>query len=436
MGNVKLGSSQSPRVGNGLLSQGKLGNRGIMMWADRMTQIAIAAATTFHSANAVPTHFDSVALILADNASLRSGYVQQAAVSTWTDASDLNNSGGTWVTVTMNQKTAFPTRTAVSNTFGWRPQFTITDRIPLSSKPRTDGGRYPIFGARVTMAINPYQTVFGDMSGTNSTPDDITNWATKPDGMFRCFRSKVGSYALSPAGFDSMVNESQSPIVGAIFYCRNKVVNVMVPDDSRGTGRGTFLKEGYVMPACTDLNDPDGIAFFYMGCAWSGQVMNGPTGFGQRTIEMLNEADLVPNIAIQGGGSLNDAPNSIPTTVTDAWRKTLEEVQACYSYWGVESLFLTLGPAGAGARPWGATSDAARLAFNDYLKGLAARGWNVADVAALIKSTVLDASSAYAGQIVPAAGEYVDEVHYGDNLNARIANLIIKPFLKKVVGIV
>ena len=388
-----------------------VGSIGTRMFGGRMGTLDNSTLKTFHVAMEVAQDYDAVRLILSNTSGTSSDYIASAKISAWGDASDLNNSAGTWVSVNTEGNTAYATALASRNASN-RVAYTVTDWTALSSVPRTDGGVNPLLGVRLYhVNSNASLPVYG-----NGSSDDYANWATRTDGLLWCARQQNGDQITTPSGFTSTTNTIQSPICGVQFLARGKVVTVMSFGDSITEGRGTYINEGFILPACQNITNKNGVAVSYANCGWSGLPSNGSTGFYQRAIDVL-EGPIKPNILVIPNGSPNDY-----STVTDAIVATerygLEQVlQACADN-GVVPLVWCVFPANssidtpAGAENYGST-DSVRVAWNAEVLTWRARGIAVADT-----STVLNGNVNANGQIPMLAGSTTDGIHPNDTGNA------------------
>ena len=177
----------------------------------------------------------------------------------------------------------------------------VADWVPIPSIARSDGGTHPLLTVRAYIAPNATLPVLGD--GT----DDFTNWATRSDGGRKFWwRYQDGDQITTPSGFTSTTNVSQSPIWGVQYLCRGQVVTVAAVGDSITEGRGTYLGEGFVLPALEALNATGGATKYeYMNFGWSGQI---PSRYTRRALNLL-ESDIKPDIIV--------IPAASPNPVTD-----------------------------------------------------------------------------------------------------------------------
>ena len=395
-----------------LSSSGKLGNKGMLMWHGRRGWYDLTGNGTFHFRVGSPVPFDSVQLIFTNTNTVKSPTVSAAIVSSPSTAAEVNNStsanwvsnGGThgnWIAATRMQSTSFNLECPAANTDSARDRLTLTDRIQIKSTTPTDGGSYHWLAGRAYMLAMPLVASNGGLPvGGNGVftaeSDDYSNWATKPDGNLRNWRFQTGNCVADPTLFTSTTEMSQCPIVGAIFYCRNKVVNVWTTGDSNDMGAGaTYRGEGFGQRVCSRQNALNtGIGDFHSDFAWSGQSSNTVYGFAQRTLDHLERPELPIDFFLYPIASPNDAVNYWNKAIVDQsdWNNTRMMQKA--EERGAIPIGHTVAPVYVGTRVWsttnanpafpGVATDLLRIALNARGMAQNAAGNKVIDVAALI----------------------------------------------------
>lgn len=388
-------------------------NIGTRVFGGRMGTFNNSTPNTFHIALETAQHFDAVRLILANTQTQISDATVNAAVSVMADRSDLNNSAGTWVTVSRGGLSRIPTALAPGTN---RIGYTVTDWAQISSLTRTDDPtKPPILAARVYMSPNGVLPVYGN--GT----DSFTNWATRTDGRMWLARNQAVDGVGTPANFTSTTNVSQSPIVGVQYAARGKVVSVMAVGDSITEGRGTYLNEGFVLPACEAISNRATVAVEYSNCGWSGQTM---AIFSDRAQDLL-ESDIKPDILVMPTGSPNDFTGTLTAANIASAKGWRSRVIACAQQNGVRPVLWTWLPTNTAVRAWG-TSDALRVADNADALAMAPE-IIVADTAAAVSGVTTG------GQVQITAGSTDDDIHPNDTGNAALKTAIT-PALRAAIG--
>jgi len=378
------------------------------IFGGRMGTFNNVTANTFQVTTELAQHFDAVRVLFASTDIQLSHAMRSVAVSVMADKSDLNNSAGTWVTANRNGLSRIYAE--LSPGVG-RIAYTATDWISISSVARTDGGTKPLIVARAFMQANSALPVYGD--GT----DNFTNWATRTDGRIWAARNQAGVAVTS--GFTSTTNASQSPIVGFQYLARGKVITVAGVGDSITDGRGTYLNEGFILPALESLSDATGTVYEYMNCGWSGQTM---ATFAERGIDILQSV-VKPDVLVMPGASPNDITTTIAQSDIDGFRARRNRVVAEARKQGVPVVLWTWLPSNTSVKNYGAT-DSLRAAYNADLVAQAGRGLLVADTATAVSGVTSS------GQVQMLVGSTTDNIHPNDSGNALLRD-VIKPIILK-----
>ncbi|KQU44180.1 hypothetical protein ASG84_12715 [Rhodococcus sp. Leaf278] len=366
---------------------------------------------TFHVACELQAPYEAVQIIFANSKPAYSDNAVSIKVTTLATAADLNGSANTWTQVTKSGllRMALPIAPATG-----RLSYALSDIIPLSSIPRTDGGSKPL------LAIRAYMGASGDLPVLGNGTDDLTNWATKA-GRRWVMRQMTGDGVTDPSVFTSTTNVSQSPIIGVRYWSRGRVVNVMVIGDSLSDGRGTYIGEGFGGLVADRLTS-DALAVEYSNCGWSGQATS---QFGERAIDVLF-SDVKPDVLLFP----NSSPNN-ESTLTDAGFAAsdamYQRVLAACARTGVTPVLWTMIPTDPSIHAWGA-ADSKRIAANTRALALRDRGVLVADTSTPLSGPVVS------GQVGLPAALAPDGIHPGDAGNILMADALT-PLVRRAGGL-
>ncbi|MCZ9884045.1 SGNH/GDSL hydrolase family protein [Arthrobacter sp. B2a2-09] len=378
------------------------------IFGGRMSTIDNSSPNTFQITTELAQHFDAVRVLFANTDLLISHAFRLVGVSVMADKTDLNNAAGTWVTANRNGMSRIYAELAPGT---GRIAYTATDWIAISSIPRTDGGTNPLLVARAYMNATATLPVYG------AGVDNFTNWATRTDGRIWCSRQQPGVQVTS--GFTSTTNTNNNPIVGFQYLTKGKVITVAGCGDSITDGRGTYLNEGFILPAIDALSSMSGTAYEYMNCGWSGQAMQ---TFAERAIDIL-QSSIKPDVLVLPGASPNDVATTIAQANIDAFKYFRNRVIAEARKVGVPVIAWTWLPSNTAVKNYGAT-DSLRVAYNAELMAMAGKGLFVADAATPINGTTSG------GQIQMGATLTADGIHPNDAGNALIRD-VIKPLIQQ-----
>jgi len=401
---VTLGMAKSDTAKN--YTKQKTPTIATRVFGGRMGTLNNTTASTFQVTTELAQHFDAVRVLFANTDTLISHAMRSVAVSVMGDKTDLNNAAGTFVTATRNAMSRVYAELSPGT---GRIAYTATDWIPISSVARTDGGTKPLLVARAYMNATASLPVYGD--GT----DNFTNWSTRTDGRIWAARQQAGVNVSS--GFTSTTNTSQSPIVGFQYLARGKVITVAGVGDSITDGRGTYLNEGFILPAVDALSSMSGTAYEYMDCGWSGQTM---ATFAERAIDIL-QSNIKPDVLVLPAASPNDISTTIAASHITAFRGQRSRVIAEARKLGVPVILWTWLPSNTAVKNYGST-DSLRADYNAEVLAQAGRGLLVADA-----STALSGLTS-GGQVQLATSATTDGIHPNDTGNATLRDLI-KPFI-------
>lgn len=410
-----------------MASRALLNHKGIgtRIQFGRFGTISNATAKTFHVTAEAACHFDAIRPVFGSYDSARSyqfSVVKASVLSSVADDTAMLNNAGTWVTGTVEALTAVPLKVALGGSTTSRIGYTVPDWMQLSSVDRTDGGTLPL------IAIRCYSN---DTSATalpvygNGT-DDFTNWATRSSRKWFA-RHFSGDGVSTPANFTggtSATPQSQSPIIGFQYQSRGTVITVCGVGDSITEGRGTYLGEGFMLPACEAIQTATGLAIEYMQAGYSGQSLYGSSGgingFSARALDILN-SEIVPDVLVMPVGSPNDEPTTLTAAGIALQQLGVQSVIAECKRRGVALALWTWMPTNYAVDPRGST-DALRAAYN---AACLLKYRNICDLAT-IHTGPLDGNSQYTMLYT------TDGIHPNDAGNTLDAAAIV-PYIKSAI---
>lgn len=371
---------------------------------------------TFQATAELPVpSFKRIKLVIA-NANTSARNIGGASIAALANKTDLNGASATHVKVTFGGADTGVVPAASSSL---RRAFLISDWIDIASLPRDDGGTLALLLSRIYESTSGTINVLG-----NGTSDNYANWATRTDGNLWAMRYNDGNCCQgtgTPANFSSTTARIQCGIAGFIFETANgeKVCTIAGFGDSITEGRGTYINEGWGLPACDLLHAANpSIYFSWCNLGWSGQVMS---NVDNNQLDAFS-AGLLPNLCFFPNGSPNDASgdNNISDAEVSGMLTRRDNMKTrCLSN-GVHFVvwtWLPTNPTVAGF-DWGAT-DSKRVAHNaaTLADGIAS-GYTTADFSAAL-SGVTDGD----GQVNMLVGSTTDNIHPNDVGNATLAAL-------------
>lgn len=383
-----------------------LGNIGTRMFCGRIGLFTTSASgTTFHTLMALAAKFDAVRLILANASTGGTLTVSKCVVSVPSSmASDslINNSGATWSGVTFSGSASVTIAAAPGTS---RKSYAVSDWLyNIQSKDRVDGGTLPLLAMRAYVASASTVITALGLSSVN-----VTNWRNHPSGRIVVMRKHDGDAANTPANLVSTTDINQTIIAGVQYLARGKVLTVMAQGDSIMEGQGTYMNEGYALPACLSVQASLGIPVELAQCAASGTT--GDT-FVYRTEDLI-AAGVVPDVLLQALASPNGYTTTFTTAQRDTARALLPRLMSLGKANRLRMVLSTFTP--NDTKLWGA-DDANRIALNS-------------DVAAWPEVNICDASTALSGSVdgtgktLLASGVSDDGLHPNDAGNALIVPL-------------
>lgn len=385
-----------------------------------------ASMNTHHVTAEMAAPFDAVRVILANTDTASARYFS-CAISVLASAADLNNSSGTWLQAGQGIDSTVTVPNAVKTSGGSRVTYAVSNWVQVSSLARSDSGTYPLVAVRArNLEGNGSLPVYGN--GT----DDLTNWATRTTGRLWCARYQAVDAITTPSSFTDTTNRSQSPIVGIQYIARGRVLTIMGCSDSIGNGRGTYIGEGYGMPAADALQTSLGVPIEYADCSWAGQNSgnaNG-TGYDFRALDILR-GPLRPDLMFLAIGSPNDISSTITQALVDRMRYMRELVVTEAGERGVPLMLGAWMPSNNAVKAYGST-DSLRVAYN--AECAAAYGTTAAARVAFADiATPMNGSTHASGQIEMNASYTSDGIHPSDTGNAALQPVVQSTF-RQLIG--
>lgn len=293
-----------------------------------------------------------------------------------------------------------------------RRGYLVSNWVDISTVDRTDGGAFPL------LCIDAYVSTAASISILgNGGSDNFANWATRPNGRIWIMRHNDGDCVTTPANFVSTTNRIQSPIVGVQYVARGRVVTVMGVGDSITDGRGTYIGEGFGLPACEAVSSMSGVAVEWWNNGWAGLGLGNWAAPG---FEDMIAAGLIPDIVITPNGSPNEFGTPILASNIASSRQSLARILHAARENQVTPIVWTVLPTNPAIKDYNA-SDALRVGHNAATLQMAQRGVHVVDMAAAL-SGVTDGD----GQVNILAGCTTDNIHPNDAGNALMRDLLIQ----------
>lgn len=387
------------------------GNTAARMLSGRMGAFDNTTPKTFRVTLTLAQHFDAIRVIFVNGAT-GGGYT--VAGCNARVLANLTDALPTPTTVTLPSSGVLPV--SPSST---RRSYLLSDWIPLSSVPRTDGGIFPLLNIDAYVSSASSISIMG-----NGSNDNFANWATRPNGRIWRMRHNDGDCVTTPANFVSTTDRIQSPIAGIQYSARGKVITVMGLGDSITDGRGTYIGEGFGVPACEAISDINGVAVEWANLGWAGASSN---TWASPAFEDVIAAGIVPDAIVFSGGSPNDLSSPAITAANiNICRQHIVRTLRNAQLNKVVPFIWTILPVEPGTKDFNGT-DALRREHNDYIRSLASRGVNILDFDREIAGNT-DSD----GQVLPKTGTMADGIHPGDVGNAALS-LILQAGLKRYI---
>ena len=361
-----------------------------------------STGTTFATTMAAPQRFDAFQVVLhnAGSAALQIDACTVVMCSGTTTDSLLMGGGQTIVTVTFDSGSVTSTVPLAATNHRSYKISDIIDAANVEAVDRGDGGTTYLINCRHYTAQNATSiSVIG-----NGTTDDYTNWRTADNGRIWVSRQMNGNQTTTAGGSWSTTYISQTTIAGFIFYCEGQVVSIGVTGDSVPFGFGSTRKGAGLAEYLADyFNGAGGVATSTINIARSGAS----TDEYKYGVGDLIAADIVPDVMLIGGGTINDLSSTLAAGNVRKWRRWLSiQMAQCWDA-GCIPVPLTVVASTGKAMD---TTDSLRVAHNMDLLTWRNRGQPVIDLAGAIGGTDSDAD----GQIEPPVGTVPDGTHPND----------------------
>ena len=417
----------------------RLGNVGVRIFGGRMANpkalaSGASAGRTYEVVTTTPLPFGAMRLILAVGQTAGADAITPSVIASAAPVPDLTDAsipGAAWTqmgfggTDDVDGGSTIALAPAASNK---RRKLYLSDIMPISSVPRTDGGAYPAIRLRIYVFTTG---AAGNYVVMGNGVQDFSNWATHPSGRIWKTNGKYGQFVGPGAGLEAnmtdanSIAENGSPIVGLVYYARGKVVNVVGFGDSITEGQGTYIGEGFGFPACHELSRAaEGIAYEWSNLGWAGQTMG---QMRQNIIDAMTVSGLKFDVALIPGASPNGTSAPIQASDIDTHRFVSRHSAAILRDNGVTPLISTWLPTNPGIKDYNA-SDSLRRALNDDYRSDAGHGAVVPDFdAALAGATDGD------GQTNMLVGTTDDNIHPNDMGNALLAT-VAKAAIRRIIG--
>lgn len=402
------------------------GNVGIRIFGGRIYNpkaLASGAGSgrTYEVVMTTAVPFDAVRLVFAFgqtnavNAITPSIYADVRSVGDLTDATIATDAG--WTAVTFggtNNVNGSNTLTAAPSASEFRRAITVSDIIPVASVARTDGGTYPIVVARAYIFT---AGAAGNYVMLGNGVQDFSNWETHSSGRIWRMRGKGGQFvATTQSGMTraNSIAETGSPIIGVIYYARGKVVNVAGFGDSITEGQGTYIGEGFGLPACQALSvGASGVAYEWSDMGWSGTPLS---SIRQHVIDAVATPGLKWDIGFLPGFSPNDITTTIAASDITQMRFKTSHTLSIMKDAGMVPILWTGLPSNTAVKNYGST-DSLRVALNADYRTWATRGQIVADFDSAIAGVTTG------GQVQMLVGTTSDNIHPNDTGNALLSTI-------------
>lgn len=291
-----------------------------------------------------------------------------------------------------------------------RRSFQVSDWIFKSSITNTLS-QYPLLGIRIFVAANANPiTIMGNGS------DNFSNWASHPSGRIWKMRRANGNFAsTSQSSFTASASTSnQCPVIGVQYAARGKIITVMGVGDSLTEGRGTYIGEGYIFPAVTNVSNKNRVPIEYCNLGWSGASSG---AFRNSAIDVLS-AGIIPDIMVVPNGSPNDISTTITAANINSLRINMNRILAECRDKNVQTLITTWMPSNPAIKDYGG-SDSLRTTYNAETLLYRNTGSIVVDT-----SSVLSGITDGDGQVNMLAGSTTDNIHPNDFGNSLLTALL------------
>lgn len=238
-------------------------------------------------------------------------------------------------------------------------QYAVSDWIPLSSIPRTDGGTRPLLMIR-GQHDGSTDGNFAFLPTGSCASNRTANAANRGRIVQTCAPTAGVSTPANAAGLGTAAFE-----IFPIFRYRKPAITVMVAGDS--TEQNDAIAYNYLTSwgwrGCADASTANRpVNYMNVGCS-----SKNSDEYWLRAQELIN-AGVVPDVLCIGPASVNDTYTSNTDRVFETARARVVEIIEFAHAKGIKRvLFIPLLPYNS----TNSTTDAARVAFNSYLATLA-----------------------------------------------------------------
>lgn len=284
--------------------------------------------------------------------------------------------------------------------------YTLSDWMPLSTKDRTDGGKYPLVSCRCWVNGGARLIMLG--GGAN---DNYDNWSTRPvtERQHRIRRATAGGNQANTPFVGALA--SSCPIVGVRYQARGRVYTMMFDGDSNEEGQGTYKGESWGMKMAEMINDMNlGFRVETAQCSWAGAGTN----VWMMNIKNRYNAGIIPDLHFIQSCS----PNNINPPITADKLATSRQhiglaISRAVAKKPVIPILVNFAPSNYSVKAYGA-SDALRV---DYNNKLPSRGFDTFDKSSIVSGPV-DAN----GQVtIKPEFNIGDNIHFNDAANIAVA---------------
>lgn len=386
------------------------GNIGCRIFQGRHGDFTLnASGNTFEFATKLPvSDIRAVQLIFSNsyNGSTTSSPALVANVASPASMLDADSDSATWSSVTFS---GVGTLTLTAAAAVDRRKIQLSDWMPIDCS-----SGYLSMRTWVAYNANPI-TIMGN--GT----DSFTNWGSRINRPVKLRKANGNFSSTSQSAFAASASAvSQCPIIGFRYITDHEVVNVVGIGDSITEGRGTYLGEGFILPACESLSSQyaNSPIVEYSNMGWAGATSNYIMNFGD---DFFN-AGLSADIVVCPNGTPNDQASTLTSTSISLLKQRFGYLRAKTS--SAERIVWTMLPSDTSVRPYGST-DALRIAMNT--ETLANVKYSV-DLAGVISGTIDGTGSMQMNQSYTS-----DHIHPNDAGNAALS-AALKPMIQSLIG--
>ena len=340
-----------------------------------------------------------------------SGMNFAASIAMLPDLSDAAADSAVWTQLTFGGSATFPFPKGAGK---FRRAGVWSDWVRKRTILRTDNpAKLPLVGVRHFVAAAPVLTL------TGNGIQDFSNWRSHPTNEMK-MRVAQGNFALvtNPQGMTAAGAAATSACgILSIEYLieTGTGYTTVVVGDSISEGQGLYKGESWAGKSAFGLNALGNYAHDFLNLAWSGATSG---TFANQLADYMAMTDATGKIPTSSPDFLfcpvmspNDFSGLITNALTDPGIISYGQVYELCRRFGISPTFWTMLCCDTAVHAWGVT-DAVRVAVNNTLKALVAKGLPVWDAAALLSGAV-DGS----GQIQYLPGMSDDHVHPNEPAN-------------------